>query len=122
MMCPGMRSGDWNRLSGRDAVDHVERAGLAKWASSLHRTLLCFSEDSGYRRWWREKGAAERESFPSIPVGQETKMPDLRKPGREHMEQEAANELDGIQRHPLLLIAFSRVPPAERDLAVAHFQ
>jgi hypothetical protein len=92
----------------------VERAGLAKWATSLHRTLLCFGEDSGYRRWWRgQKGAAERESFPSILVRQETKMPDL---------QEAANELDSIQRHPLLLIAVSRVPPAERDLAVALFQ
>jgi hypothetical protein len=49
-------------------------------------------------------------------------MPDLHNPGRERMEQEAANELDSIQRHPLLLIAVSRVPPAERDLGVALFQ
>jgi hypothetical protein len=38
------------------------------------------------------------------------------------MKQEAANKLDGIQRHPLLPVAVSRVSPAESHLAVLHFQ
>ena len=115
--------GDWDRFSGRNPVDHVKRAGLAEWAFSLHRTVLCFGEESGYWRWRRgEKGATEGETFPSVPIRQEAEVPDLHEPGREHVEQEATYELDGIQGHPLLLIAVRRVPPAKGHLTVAHLQ
>lgn len=40
--------------------------------------------------------------------------------GRQDMKQEPPDELDGIERHQLLLIVIGRVSPAKGRLAIAH--
>ena len=47
-------------------------------------------------------------------------MADLDEAGWQDMKQEPPDELDGIERHQLLLIVIGRVSPAESRLAIAH--
>ena len=83
----------------------MQCAGSAKWAFSLYGALLGFGEEMGTdRRRRRQQGAAQRQGFSSLPICQETEVPDLHETGREHMKQETPDELDGIQSHLLLLI------------------
>ena len=55
-----------------------------------------------------------------MAVAEETVVPDATKPIREHMDQEATDELVGLKGHRLLTIAISVILPAEADLAVVH--
>ena len=45
-------------------------------------------------------------------------MSDLYEPAGEHMQEEAADELDRLQRHLFPLIVVLRVSPAEADPAI----
>src|ERR1700726_1952136 len=55
-------------------------------------------------------------------VAEEAVGADAVKPVRQHMNEEAADELATIQRHRLLAIACLGVPPRQWALAVAHEQ
>src|SRR6266853_1822624 len=57
-----------------------------------------------------------------VTVAEEAIVPDAVKPVRQHMNEEAADELATIQRHRLLAVAVSVILPAEPDLAVIHGQ
>src|SRR5208282_966558 len=56
----------------------------------------------------------------TMTVAQEAEVPDAMKPVRQDVDQEAANELIGIQGHDLLAVAIAVVLPPEPDLAVVH--
>jgi multidrug resistance efflux pump len=55
-----------------------------------------------------------------VTVAEEAIVPDAVKPVRQHMNEEAADELPTIQRHRLLAVAVPVILPAEPDLANEH--
>ena len=57
-----------------------------------------------------------------IPVSKQPVMPDLHKPFRQYMEQEAPDELHGGQRHDFFFSAIGVIPPFECDLSVPDVQ
>src|SRR5712671_2619552 len=57
-----------------------------------------------------------------MTVAEEAIVPDAVKPVRQHMNEEAADELATIQSHRLLAVAVAVILPAEPDLAVMHGQ
>src|SRR5258706_15244108 len=58
----------------------------------------------------------------ALTVAEEAIVPDAVKPVRQHMNEEAADELPTIQRHRLLAGAVPVILPAEPDLSVVHGQ
>ena len=54
------------------------------------------------------------------PIRQESEAPDLHEPTWQDMQQIAANELDSIEGHQLLLVSVSGVSPAERYATVGE--
>jgi hypothetical protein len=91
----------------------MEMAHFADWAE-----WLAWFYDHGLRRGWRQESAAVLDHFVSIAVGKESEMSDLYEPAGEHMQEEAADELDRLQRHLFPLIVVLRVSPAEADPAI----
>src|SRR5258708_4514480 len=58
----------------------------------------------------------------TMAVAEEAKIPDAVKSGRQHMDQEAADELLAVESHRLLTIAVAVILVTEPDLAVGHRQ
>src|SRR4030095_573991 len=54
----------------------------------------------------------------AVAIGQQAKMPDAYEPAGQDMKQEAANELLGLESHPLWFVSLPIVFPAECDLCV----
>src|SRR5260370_7774833 len=94
-------------------------------------TVVCFSR--AYRSFRGGSGRLDThlDTPPSInrrhpnsclavTVAEEAIVPDAVKPVRQHMNEEAADELPTIQRHRLLAVAIPVILPAEPDLAVVH--
>jgi hypothetical protein len=50
---------------------------------------------------------------PALAVRQKSEMPDLDEAAGQHVQQETADELDGIEGHFFALVMVFRVPPAE---------
>ena len=75
-----------------------------------------FAFDSGLRGG--QKGGTQRDRVLSFPIGQKTEMADLDEAAWQHMQQEAAHKLQGVQGHGLLLVAVCRITPAKSDLTV----
>src|ERR1700712_162990 len=61
-----------------------------------------------------------RKLLGAMTVAEEAEVTDAVEPVRQHMDQEAANELISIQGHDLLAVAIPIIFPAEPDLAVVH--
>ena len=59
-----------------------------------------------------------RELGLSYPVREKAEMPNALEPMRQNVEQEAAQELHGVERHRAEAVAPLIVFPAEGDLAV----
>src|SRR5208283_908570 len=55
-----------------------------------------------------------------MAVAEEAVVPDAMKPVRQHMDQEAADELLGREGHRLLAVVIPVILPAEADLALVH--
>jgi hypothetical protein len=55
-----------------------------------------------------------------MPVGQEAEGADANKAAGQHMQQEAAQELCGFERHHSLVISVGIISPAEGDLIVGE--
>ena len=53
----------------------------------------------------------KRQLLSLVPVTEQPIMPDLHKPFRQHMEQEAPDELRGGQRHDFFFSAIGVIPP-----------
>jgi hypothetical protein len=70
--------------------------------------------DDGWQggQGWKELSATPKHRL-SMAVGKESEVSDLHKATRQHMEQEASNELDRIQGHFFDLIVVLRVSPAK---------
>ena len=66
----------------------------------------------------RQERAAERQRGLTVAVGEQATMPDLDKPGRQHVHQEPTDELAGLECHQLLGVVIGRVAPAECDLII----
>ena len=70
------------------------------------------------RRRHSEQLSAALKLARTMAVAEEPVVADGVKPIRQHVNQEAADELATIQGHDLLAIAIPVIPPAELDLAV----
>jgi hypothetical protein len=70
-----------------------------------------------------EQLTAQRESVGAESVGEESEMPDSDESLRQYVQEEAAQELGGVQRHFALLAAVSIILPAESNaLAIERQQ
>ena len=67
-----------------------------------------------------EQPAAERELGGAMAVGEEAEVADAMEAVRQDVQQEAADELVGVERHHLGLAVVAIVLPAEADLAVVE--
>src|SRR6516165_10180388 len=67
-----------------------------------------------------KKGTSARQRLAAVAVCHETEMPDFDESCGEYMQQETANEIDGVQCHEFLLIGIGRVSPAECHLTISH--
>jgi hypothetical protein len=61
---------------------------------------------------------AQGERLLAVAVGEQSEVADLDETGGQHMEQEAADELDCIEGHDAAAVVVPRVPPAEAHLSV----
>src|SRR5271167_3762891 len=75
----------------------------------------------------RSRGRCHPEQFPAprklartMAIAEEAVVPDAVKPVRQYMDQEAADELPGLEGHGLLTVVIPVILPAEADLAVLH--
>jgi len=55
-----------------------------------------------------------------MAITEEAEIPDAVKSVRQHMDQEAADELPGVEGHRLPAVVIPVILPAEADLAVVH--
>ncbi len=67
-----------------------------------------------------QKSKTQRQQSTATPCRQETEEPDADKALRQHMQQEAPQELLRSESHFSLLIAVRVIPPAKRDLTVGY--
>ena len=74
-----------------------------------------FRAGFGDRLTGRQQRAAQRQTCLPLAVGQESKVADVDKARRQHVEQKAADELDRFQRHRLGLVGVGIVLPFESD-------
>jgi hypothetical protein len=65
-----------------------------------------------------EELLTEGEELFAAVVGQEPIVSDAHESGGEEVEQEAPQELGGVEGQVLDLVAMGTIPPAERDVAV----
>src|SRR5664280_1940441 len=63
---------------------------------------------------------AEGQRLTAVAVGKQSEVADLDETGRQHMEQEAAHELDRIEGHDAAAVATTGVPPSEAHLSVVE--
>src|SRR4051794_16694955 len=103
-------------------VDHAAAAAraLVDAAAREQRTALAVIARLHARRRGGhvEGGAQPRELSAPAGVGQETEVADAAEAGGQHVQQEAADELAGIERHRLALVPAAVILPAEADATV----
>ena len=69
-----------------------------------------------FRRRNVEQPPAERQLVGAVAVGEEAVVADAVKAVRQGVQQEAADELVGVERHDLRLAVVAIILPAEGDL------
>ena len=99
--------------------DDVQSAAFALGTGSVECRLLLF----GQQRAWIHSGGVEMEPaqgqrLSSVAVGEQSEVADLDEAGGQDMEQEAADELDRVERHDAAAVVMPGVAPAEAHLAV----
>jgi hypothetical protein len=65
-----------------------------------------------------EMNPAEGQRLTAVAVGEQSEVANLYETGRQHVEQEAADELDPIESHRAAAVVVPRVAPAEAYLSV----
>jgi len=98
-------------------VDYQEMADFTNRAERRARL-----HDGDLSRGWRQELAATLDHRFAVAVGEESEMSDLDEAAGEHVQEEAADELDGLQGHLLDLIVVLRVSPAEADPTIFQAQ
>ena len=99
--------------------DDVQGSAFALGAGAVKCRLLLFGQqcaDVGSRGV--EMDPAQGQRLPAVAVGKQSEVADLDEAGRQDMEQEAADELDRIERHDAAAVVMPGVAPAEAHLAV----
>ncbi len=86
---------------------------MADWAGMQQRGFI---DGGGWDRCHAKQTPAVRQLIFAATVGEPAEVPDLYKPRRKDMLQEAAQKLHGADRHYAYLIS-PVVPPAEAHLA-----
>ena len=76
----------------------------------------------GGGRGWRhaEQAAAQGQLLGAVAAGEEAEVSDAVEVGRQDVQQEAADELLGGERHRLALVAMAVIGPVEADAAVVE--
>lgn len=72
------------------------------------------------RLWFCQQPAAQVEPGGAMAVGEEAIVPDAVEAVGQRVQEEAADELVGVQRHDLRPAAVAVILPAERDAVVVH--
>lgn len=72
----------------------------------------------GFRRRSIQESAAKGQSVATVTVGEETEVADLGKALGKNMDEEAPDELVGVESHGSAAIVFFAVSPLECDFAV----
>ena len=67
-----------------------------------------------------QQPAAQFEPGGAMTIGEEAVVADAMEAVGQRVQQEAADELVGVERHDLRLAAVTIIPPAERDPIVGH--
>src|ERR1700686_1205816 len=67
-----------------------------------------------------EQLPAQRQLLGTMAVAEEAEVTDAVKPVRQHMDQEAADELFSREGHCLLTVVIAVILPSKADLAVVH--
>ena len=80
-------------------------ADRAEWFPAWHSQRL--------ERKRRQQFAALLDYLLAIPIGEESEVANLDESAGQHMQEEAPDELDGLQGHLLDLIAVLRIAPAK---------
>ena len=65
-----------------------------------------------------EVSAAKGQCLAAVAVGEQSEVTDLYEASRQHVEQEAADELGRIKPHRAASVVVSRITPAEAYLSV----
>ena len=101
-------------LSCRQSLDdsHRRPTGRTQPGRSWPKRFPSTEARGAISNSWRQ--SSKRRG--SLVVGHEAEVPDADEALREHVQQEAANELLGGNGHRALLVAVSIIPPAERDV------
>jgi len=103
-------------------LDHTAAAAGAEIdpPSDEQGVTLAIIDGFGDRRrlWERERGADACELGGAAGVAKEAEVADAAELVREDVEEEAANELVGVERHCLGFVADAVILPAEADAAV----
>ena len=67
-----------------------------------------------------EVAPAQGEGLAPVAVGEQTEVADLDEAGGQDVEEEAADELNGIEGHDCTAVVMSGVPPAEANLSLVE--
>ena len=101
--------------------DYVQSAASALGARPAERGLLLFCQQ---RARIRSRGAkmkpAQGERLLSVAVSEQSEVANLDETCGQHMEEEAADELDCIEGHDAAAVVVPRVPPAEAHPSVSE--
>jgi hypothetical protein len=65
-----------------------------------------------------EQAATQWKELGSAPIGEEAEVADADEAARQHVDQEAAEELINRQSHDPLTVAVRGIAPSERDFAI----
>jgi len=106
--------GGWRQAHRRKPSDDSEKADMADRTG----VLRCgFIDGGSWDRCHAKQAPTVRQVIFAGSVGEPAEMPDLHKPGRKDMLQEAAQKLHSADRHDVDLIIVA-TPPVEAHLAV----
>ena len=87
----------------RGTHDYVQSAASALGAAAAECGLCCsVAMSSDPQLVAREMEPAKSERLLAVAVGEQSEVADLDEAGGQHMEQEAADELDRIEGHDLM--------------------
>ena len=91
-------------------VDDAEMPHFADWAE-----CVAYLDGKRLGLGYRQELTAVSDNFLSIAVGEKSKVPDLHKSARQHMQEKPPDELNGIQGCLFDLVAILRIAPAKAD-------
>ena len=106
-------------LTGERMSDDVKSSASALGTRSVQRGPLLVVEQSGEVGLLRAgMNSAQGQCAPSVPVGKQTKVPNLYEPSRQDVKKEAPYELSSLESHHAASVVVPRVAPAKAHVLV----